>query len=111
VLDFDWTYPHSYEVQELREVPGSGVFDVPMFYVPTPQGRPEHDGLWLKFRAASGKTWIGIFAFGYPSPPAFSRVVSSPNRDQAYVIANGRGFLVTVDTPEEWEEIPGSASA
>lgn len=106
MLDFDWTFPHSYEVEELREIPASGAFNVPVFYIPTPKGRPEHDGLWLNFRAANGKTWLGIFAFGYTSPPAFSRVVGSPNRDQAYVIANGSGFLVRPDNPEDWEQIP-----
>jgi hypothetical protein len=106
LLDFDWTYPHSYEVEELREIPGSGVLNVPAFYIPTPKGKPEHDGLWLKFRAANGKAWLGIFAFGYASPPAFSRVLSLPNPDQACVIANGKGFLVTPDNPEEWAEIP-----
>jgi hypothetical protein len=82
------------------------VFDVPVFHIPRPEGRPEHDGLWLKFRAASGKTWVGVFAFGYTSPPAFSRILSSPDRDQAYVIASGKGFLVTSGAPEEWKEIP-----
>jgi len=105
-MDFDRTYPHSYEVEELTEIPGSGLFNFPVFYIPKSKGRTEHDGFWLKFRSANGKTWLGIFAFGYTSPPAFSRVLSSPNRDKAYVIANGRGFLVTPDIPEEWEEIP-----
>jgi len=107
MLDFDRTYPHSYEVEELGlgKFPGSGLFNFPVFYIPPPKGRPEHDGLWLKFRAASGKTWLGIFAFGYASPPAFSRVVSSPNRDKAYVISDGSCFLVTPDVPGEWQKV------
>lgn len=105
MLGFDWTYAHSYEIEEVQEVPGSGVFDVPVLYIPTPKGRPEHDGLWLKFRAANGKNWIGVFAFAYTSPLP-SRIVSSPNCDQAFVIANGQGFLVTPGNPKEWAAIP-----
>ncbi len=105
MLDADLIYPHSYEVQELREIPGAGSLDVPVVYLPAPKGRPEHDGLWLRFHAASGKCWIGVFAFGYDSPPAFSRVVSSPDPGRACVIAKGRGFLVSADDYEQWQEI------
>ena len=105
MLDIDLIYPHSYEVQELREIPGVGALDAPLVYLPAPKGRPEHDGLWLRFHAASGKNWVGVFAFGYDSPPAFSRVVSSPNPGRACVIAKGRGFLVSADDSEQWEEI------
>jgi hypothetical protein len=105
VLDVDLTYAHSYEVQEFREIPGAGALDVPLVYLPKPKGRPEHDGLWVRFHGASGKCWVGVFAFGYGSPPAFSRVVSSPNPGRACVIANGRGFLVSADDYEQWEEI------
>jgi hypothetical protein len=105
VLDIDLTYAHSYEVEELRENPGTGSLDVPLFYIPRPEGRLEHDGLWLKFSAASGKSWAGVFEFGYTSPPAFSRVVSTPDANRACVIAKGKGFLVTVEDPEQWEEV------
>jgi hypothetical protein len=103
VIEFDRTYPHSYEIEELRDIPGSGGLNVPLFYIPKPKGRLEHDGLWLKFHAARAKTWVGVFAYGYPSPPAFSRVFSSPDLDKAYVVANGRGFLVTPSAPEKCE--------
>jgi len=105
MLDIDLTYGHSYEVEELREIPGAGALDVPLFYIPPPRGRPEHDGLWLKFAAATGKPWVGVFAFGCTSPPAFSRVVSSPDPERAVVIATGAGFLVKADDPSQWEEI------
>jgi len=91
MLEVDLAFPHSYEVEEIPELPGTGKFDVPVLYFPRPKNRPEHDGLWLKIRTASGKSWVGVFAFGYQSPPAFSRVVSFPNQDRACIISRGAG--------------------
>jgi hypothetical protein len=105
MLKLDLALPHTYEVQELGELPGSGKFSVPLIYFPPPKGRPEHDGLWLKVKGASGRVWIGIFKFGYQSPPAYSRVVSSPAPDSVCVISNGAGYLVKADEPEVWEKI------
>jgi hypothetical protein len=39
----DLVLPHSYEVEELREFPGSAGFSVPFLYFPQPKSRPEHD--------------------------------------------------------------------
>ncbi len=105
VLDIDLTYAHSYGVEEMRAIPGAGLLDVPLVYIPQPKGRPEHDGIWLRFTTAAGKSWVGVFAFGYSSPTTFSRVVSSPDPDRACVIANGAGYLVTADDPRRWEQI------
>jgi hypothetical protein len=106
MLDIDLTFAHSYEVEAMSEIPGSGGFDVQVIYFPSPKTRPEHDGLWLKFRAATGLTWIGVFKFGYQSPPAFSRVVTSPEPNRACVLSQGAAFIVNVDDPGIWEEIP-----
>jgi hypothetical protein len=106
MLEIDLTLPHSYEVQELAELPGNGKFSVPLIFFPPPQNRPEHDGLWLRVRAASGRGWVGVFAFGYSSPPAFSRVVSSPDPHRVCVISNGAAYLVEAEEPKVWEKIP-----
>ncbi len=106
MLDIDLTFPHSYEVEELYDLPGTGKFDVPLFYFPRPKTRPEHDGLWLRVGTESGGSWIGVFAFGYPSPPAFSRVISSPNRDRACIVSNGSAYVVKADEPDSWEQVP-----
>jgi hypothetical protein len=105
MIEIHLEFPHSYEVEEAGEVPGSGKFSIPQLFFPPPKGRPEHDGLWLKIKGASGKTWIGVFAFGYSSPPAFSRVVGSPDQDRVCVIARGAAYLVNADEPEAWEQI------
>jgi hypothetical protein len=106
MLDADFTYPHFYEVEEVREIPGKGRPDVPVLYFPRPVHRPEHDGLWLRIRAENGKPWVGVFAFGYSSPPAFSRVVSSPDPERMCVVARGAAYLVKADEPERWERVP-----
>jgi hypothetical protein len=106
MLEIDLTLPHSYEVQELGELPGTGKFTVPLVYFPRPQGRPEHDGLWLKVGSNKGRSWIGVFKFGYTSPPAFSRVVSSPDPNRVCAISNGAAYVVKADEPEIWERIP-----
>lgn len=106
MVEFDLSFPHSYEVEELGELPGTGRFDVPVIYIPPPKGRPEHSGLWLKVKANSGKAWIGVFAFGYASPPSFSRVLSSPRPRHMCVIAKGSAYIACADEPEICEQIP-----
>gem|GEM_PF-739175 len=106
MLDFNLAFPHSYEIEEVAEHPGDGNFRAPVIYVPPPTKRPEHTGLWLRLRGKGGKPWIGVFAYGYTSPPAFSRVISSPDPDRVCVVANGSAYIVKVDAPEVWEQVP-----
>jgi hypothetical protein len=106
MLEFDLHLPHSYEIQEIGDFPGTGKFRDTVIYFPRPQEGREGGGLWLKVKAASGKSWVGVFAFGYLAPPAFSRVVSSPDPDRLCVIANGAAYVVKSDEPEVWDKIP-----
>jgi hypothetical protein len=108
MLEIDLALPHSYEVEELGELPGTGRFSVPLIFFPPPKGRPEHDGLWLKVKPSSGRGWVGVFKFGYSSPPAFSRVVSTPHPNRVCVISNGAAYVVEADEPEVWGQIPVS---
>jgi hypothetical protein len=106
VLDIDLSYPRSYEVEELREISGMGKLDEGVFYIPRPKSRPGHDGLWLKIRAEKGNSWVGVFAFGYGSPPAFSRVLSSPDPDRLCIVSKGAAYIVKAGEPENWEQVP-----
>ena len=106
MLELDLTLPHSYEVEELSELPGTGKFAVPLIFFPQLKNRPEHDGLWLKVKPANGRGWIGVFAFGYSSPPAFSRVLSTFDSNRMCVISSGAAYVVTADEPRIWEQIP-----
>jgi hypothetical protein len=106
LLDFDFTFPHSYEVEPVREWPGTGRFTVPVINFPPLEGRAEHGGLWLRVKTKTGKSWIGVFAFGYNSPPAFSRVVSSPDPDCLCVVSAGAAYIINVEEHDAWERIP-----
>lgn len=106
MLEIDLALAHSYEVQELGELPGTGKLGVPLIFFPPPRNRPEHQGLWLRIRVVGGKEWIGVFKSGYSSPPAFSRVMSSPDPDRVCVISSGAAYVVKADEPEVWEQIP-----
>ena len=103
---FDFTFPHTYEVEELGELPGTGTLKVPLIYFPPPKVRSEHNGEWLRVKPSLGTTWVGVFAFWHESPTASSHVVSTPEPNRMCVIAKGRGYVVDVDSPEIWEEVP-----
>src|SRR5450432_1052470 len=105
MLEHDLAFPHSYEVEELPELPGSGRFDVAVLYFPPPKSRPDHNGLWLKIVPATGKSWIGVFAFRFDPPHGLSRVVSTPDPDRVCIVSGSAGYLVKVDNPETWEEV------
>ena len=105
MLEHDLVFPHSYEVEGLPELPGSGKFDVPVLYFPPPKNRPDHNGLWLKMVPATGKSWIGVFKFLFDSPRSFSRIVSTPDPNRVCIISGSAGYLVKVENPEIWEEV------
>jgi hypothetical protein len=100
--DIDLTFPQSYSIEEVGELPGTGESRVPVFYIPRPKNRPEHEGLWLKIRSQNGKSWIGVFAFG--SGPII-RVLSSPDPNRACVISFGAAYFVNSEQPGAYEEV------
>ncbi|MGA3371353.1 MAG: hypothetical protein ABSC48_06275 [Terracidiphilus sp.] len=103
MVDIDLEFPHSYEIEEIPELPGTGEFNVPVHYFPRSISRPEHDGIWLCIRPMTGQSWIGVFDFGYRSPPAISRVVSTPNDDCVCIISRGAAYIVNAEEPNQWE--------
>src|SRR5437870_2035633 len=104
-LDFDYTFPHLYDVQELGELPGSGL-DAPLFYIPEPKTRTERDGLWLRIRSSNFPTWIGVFAFG-SSPSALSCVISTPDPEVLCVVSRGAAYIVRPSEPKAWQQVRG----
>lgn len=106
MLEIDLTLPNACQVEEVGELPGTGKFKHPIVFFPPPKDGRERTSLWLRFSVHDGETWIGAFAFGYPSPPAFCRVVSTPDPNRVCVISNGAGYLVSVQEPTVWEKIP-----
>ena len=84
---FEFAVPHNYAVEEFGEVPGTGTLKEPLIYFPP--GRPEHNSEWLKVKAKSGKTWVGVFAFG---PGSRTAVISTPEPNRVCVISKRRGI-------------------
>jgi hypothetical protein len=105
MLEIDLSTPHSYKIEELSELPGTGGLNIPLLYIPQPKSRPEHNGLWLKLTPATGKSWVGVFAFLFESPRSFSRVVSTLDADFVCVISRCAGYIVKVNEPGIWERI------
>jgi hypothetical protein len=101
----DMTFPHSYSVESISNLPGNGRLEIPLEDIPRPKSRAEHDGLWVLIRPASGKSWVGIFAFGYEEPPATSRIVT-PDPDRVCIISPGAAYIVQADDPSTYQQIP-----
>jgi len=102
MLESDLAFPHNYEIEEFGGLPGTGTLKVPLIYFPPPKDRPEHNGEWLKVKAKSGKTWVGVFAFGFGSRTG---VISTPEPNTVCVISKGGGYLVNAESPELWQEV------
>lgn len=106
VFEIDLAFPHLYELSEPPELPGSGVSGLSQYYYPPPKGRTERDGLWIRCRPRAGKDWVGVFGDEYGTPPAISKVLSTPDPDRVCVISGGRGYVVNSSKPTEWRTVP-----
>jgi hypothetical protein len=102
MLEFDFAFPHDYAVEEFGDFPGTGALREPLLYFPRPKSRAEHNGDWLKIKAKSGKTCVGVFAFG---PGSRTAVMSTPEPNTVCVVSKGAGYLVNSEDPEQWEEV------
>lgn len=105
MVDLDLSFAHSYSVEEIPELPGTGKPGSSPLYFPRPKARPEHDGIWLTLHPAIGTPWTGVFALGYAPPPAISRVLSTPDPGRICVISSGAAYVVKADEPEVWETL------
>src|SRR5258707_269475 len=100
MIDIDLTFPNSYEIEEVREYPGTGKFSVPVHFFPRPKDGREGSGLWLKVKPASGKAWVGAFASGYRSARVFSRIMTTPDPDRVCVISSSAAYIVSANHPD-----------
>ncbi len=101
--DSDFTFPHTYQVEDRFELPGSGESEIPTIYIPAPHNRTEHAGVWVTVKSSSGRAWTGVFAFGIAG---ISRIMSSPDPDSVIVISKGAAYLVRAENPHGAEQLP-----
>lgn len=106
MLILDLEFPHAYEIEEVPELPGTGKYNIPVFYFPRTKPGREHDGLWLKVSAANGTSWIGCFVFAYNSQLSLSKIASTPDPDRICVVSKGGAHIVKADDPDVWEQLP-----
>jgi hypothetical protein len=95
------TFPHAYEVEELRELPGGP--SERLLYLPSGSRDGGHDGICLRITPRIGNPWIGVFAFGSPGDDGTeSGVYSCPNGESLCVVS-GRytGYVVRAEDPTE----------
>ncbi|HET9803301.1 MAG TPA: hypothetical protein VFP96_08695 [Candidatus Acidoferrum sp.] len=103
LIEPDLTFPHSYEVKEVAEFPGTGVFREPVFRFP--RGGGDGNALWLRVKASSGQSWVGVFSSGRYSSGAARAVLSTPNLHRMCVLSYGNAYIVDAGHPETWERI------
>ena len=96
----DSTFPRRFEYDELSELPG-GLSD-PHFYFPSASLKGGADGVLVRIRPAVGTPWIGTFAFGHNRGRAVTSVFTTPNPDVICVVADGAGYLVAANAPQDW---------
>ncbi len=106
MVDIDLTFPADYEIEEIGDLPGNGKCNVPLFFFPRSKDERERSGWWLRISPANGSSWVGVFAFGYPSSRSISKVVSTPQPDRVCVVSRGAAYIVNVEEPDRFEEVP-----
>jgi len=95
-ITFDLTFPHSYSVIELTELPGTGRH--PPIYFPALTTAGGADGLLLRFSGSNGQHWSGCFAFG---DCGLCGVFAVPHPEIVCVVSKGAGYWVNVNQPEK----------
>lgn len=109
MLAVNLEFPHSYQVSDVPELPGSGKWPFPVYRFPRlePVGRGEQDEIWLMVKRSVGEPWTGVFSIGgLGHSTFFTGVNSTLNPDRLCVVAHGNGYLVNTNDPDDWEQIP-----
>lgn len=64
------------------------------------------EGVMLEIYPKNREPWIGCFSGGSISPNAINFCCTHPDRISICVVAKGEGYLVNVDDPKKFGEIP-----
>jgi hypothetical protein len=98
----DGTFSHSYECEQLTEIPGVAL---PHYYFPGATTEGGGDGMLVAVRPEHGEPWLGTFAFSRVSPKGFSGILATPNPERLCVVAKGEGYFVTASEPQTWASL------
>jgi len=99
------SFPHSYEVDlevELPSVNGGSR----RYYYPGATTQAGHADFMLLVKPGISEPWYGFFA-GPPSKgPHANGVFSCPDPDSLCVVVSGYGYMINVEEPTVWAQIP-----
>ena len=98
----DATFAHSYECERLNETPRTAPAH---YYFPGASTKGGRDGILVEVRPERGQAWLGTFAFGQVTPKGVSGIFTTPDPQRLCVVSSGEGYLVSANTPTEWEAI------
>ena len=99
------TFPHDWQA-EILEVPPL-IAPARHYIYPQAVEEVERGALQIYFRPRpQAATAIATFALGFADPSLPHGVWSCPNPRQLCAIAGGYAYVVDVDTPEKWMQIP-----
>jgi hypothetical protein len=98
----DMTFPHAYECALIDDLPGHLL---PHYFYPGGTQRGGRDGLVVRTRSASGREWLGTFAFGSIARDGISGISSLPDPTRICVVSRGQGYIVNAEMPESWETV------
>jgi hypothetical protein len=105
-IDVHLPFPHHYKVEVAVELP-SGPNSAKILFFPGGTENGGHDGVLVKVTPrGKDRPWFGIFSFGDLRGKTISGVFSCPKEDVLCVVAAGRGYMVSVNTPTETCEVP-----
>lgn len=101
----DITFPHDWQVEILETPP----LIAPMRHFIYPQAveEVERGALQIYFRSRpETETAMATFALGFADPSLPHGVWSCPNPQQMCALAGGYAYVVDVNRPDEWIQIP-----
>lgn len=102
---FDATFPHDWQVEVLESPP----LIAPNRHYVYPQAveEVERGALQILLRSRPGDAPVmATFALGFAEPSLPTGIWSCPNPRQVCAIAGGYAYVVDVDRPEQWLQVP-----
>lgn len=99
------TFPHDWQVEILETPP---LFALARHYIyPQAVEEVERGALQIYFRSRpEAETAMATFALGFADPSLPHGVWSCPNPRELCAIAGGYAYVVDVDRPDKWTQIP-----
>jgi hypothetical protein len=103
-MKIDLQLPHSYTIRTEVDLPSGSTSSRLHEFIP-PSTRFGRESCLLEFVVSQGDSWMGRFTGDYDEPPAISEALSSADPNKACVICAGRGYLVEVPNPRNFEVV------